>query len=187
MTEEDRWLAAKGGDPDAFGFIFDLHRHRVYRHALHHVASGGDAEDAVAVAFLTLWSKRRSVRLVEGSVLPWLLATTTHAARNLNRSRRRYESLLNRLPRETVSSEDPAEIALAHLDATGRHAELARAIRSLSDADAMLIALIAIEGFSTEQTGAALGISSGAARTRLHRLRRKLAQSLTQGTETVSS
>ncbi|WP_396133584.1 RNA polymerase sigma factor [Arthrobacter sp. 1088] len=45
-----------------------------------------DAEDATAAAFLELWRRREGVRLVDGSILPWLLVTTTNTARNLQRS-----------------------------------------------------------------------------------------------------
>jgi RNA polymerase sigma-70 factor (ECF subfamily) len=186
-TEEEKWIAARGGDPEAFGYIFDLHKDRVYRHALHHLSEHADAEDATAVTFLTLWRKRRTVRVVGGSVLPWLLATTTHNARNLHRTRRRYEALLQRLPHEVATStQDPAEIATAQLDSIARNSALVEAIRSLSDADAMLIALVAIEGYSTDQASAALGISPGAARTRLHRLRRRLAAKLSPSSQGVT-
>ena len=50
-----------------------------------------------------------------------------------------------------------------------------KALRSLSKADAALIALTAFEGFSPAEAGAALGISDGAARTRLHRARARAA------------
>ncbi|NHB83951.1 hypothetical protein G7085_02790 [Tessaracoccus sp. HDW20] len=70
-----------------------------------------DAEDAVAVAFLELWRRRDAVRVVQGSVLPWLLVTATHATRNLSRSSRRYRALLDRLPRP-AEARDVAETYL---------------------------------------------------------------------------
>ena len=88
------WHAALAGDTDAFVAIFDLHHHRVYRHALRMTANVHDAEDITAAAFLELWRRRKSVRMVDGSVLPWLLVTATNLAWNLARGLRRYRALI---------------------------------------------------------------------------------------------
>ncbi|WP_449374720.1 RNA polymerase sigma factor [Arthrobacter psychrolactophilus] len=58
-----------------------------------------EAEDVVATVFLELWRRRVKVRLVDGSILPWLLVTTTNVARNTRRAAFRYRKLLNSLPR----------------------------------------------------------------------------------------
>lgn len=92
--EPAAWAAALGNDSDAFAVIFDLHRDRVYRLSLRMTANVHDAEDVTAAAFLELWRHRRSVRVVEGSVLPWLLVTATNLARNLAHGLRRYRALI---------------------------------------------------------------------------------------------
>ena len=133
-----------------------------------------DAEDVTAAAFLELWRRRKSVRLVNGSVLPWLLVTTTNQARNVARSLRRYRALLASLPRgEDMQS---AEVeTLQRIEVTRISAQLREALQSLNPPDAALIALVAFEHYSNAQAAAALGISEGAARTRLHRARARLA------------
>jgi RNA polymerase sigma-70 factor (ECF subfamily) len=50
-----------------------------------------------------------------------------------------------------------------------------QALSSLSSADAALLALTMFEHYSPAQAAAALGISDGAARTRLHRARTRMA------------
>ena len=104
------WEASLANDANAFVSIFDRHRNRVYRHALRMTANAHDAEDVTAAAFLELWRRRKTVRLVDGSVLPWLLVTTTNQARNVARSLRRYRALLASLPRseDMRSAEDEA-------------------------------------------------------------------------------
>lgn len=77
--EADHWSAAIAGDAQAFAALFDLHRDRVFRYARRLLGDIHDAEDATAGAVLELWRRRTSVRVVEGSVLPWLLVTTTLA------------------------------------------------------------------------------------------------------------
>ena len=57
-----------------------------------------DAEDVAASAFLELFRRRDDVRVVNGSVLPWLLVTASNLARNSARARRRYQEFLARLP-----------------------------------------------------------------------------------------
>ncbi|UOQ57121.1 RNA polymerase sigma factor [Leucobacter allii] len=164
------WRRALEGDGDAFGAIFDAHRDRVFAHCLRALQSFHDAEDATAVAFLELWRKRADARTVDGSILPWLLVTATNTCRNLHRSRRRYQRVLQRLPRsETApSAEDRAELA------SELSPELAVALERLGAADARLFALVALEGYSPAEAAVVLGRSSGAVRTRLHRIRTRL-------------
>lgn len=104
--EATNWAAVLGNDGNTFVAIFDQHRDRVYRHALRMTANVHDAEDVTAGAFLELWRRQKSVRIVDGSVLPWLLVTTT----NLTRDLRRYRALIATLPRADVtrSAEDVA-------------------------------------------------------------------------------
>jgi RNA polymerase sigma-70 factor (ECF subfamily) len=168
------WEASLANDANAFVSIFDRHRNRVYRHALSMTANAHDAEDVTAAAFLELWRRRKTVRLVDGSVLPWLLVTTTNQARNLARSLRRYRALLSSLPRskDMRSAEDEA---LQRIEETRITAQVREALHSLTPSDAALIALTAFEHYSNAEAAAALGISEGAARTRLHRARARMA------------
>lgn len=104
------WDRSLAGDGDAFGVLFDRHRDRVFRHACRLAQTRHDAEDVVAAAFLELWRRRAEVRLVDGSVLPWLLVTSTNLGRNVARGTRRYRQLLERLPR-LLDQPDAAEVA----------------------------------------------------------------------------
>ncbi|WP_277526503.1 sigma factor [Arthrobacter sp. ES3-54] len=70
------WRSSAGTEAAA-GFILRLSRDR------------HDAEDIMATAFLELWRRRDTVRVVEGPVLPWLLVTTANAARNSGRIQQR--------------------------------------------------------------------------------------------------
>lgn len=172
--EQALWERGAAGYGAAFGELFDMHRDRVFRHAYRILQDPHDAEDAAAVAFLELWRRRRQVRLVEGSPLPWLLATTTNVCLNLSRATRRYRDFLTTLPHGThvPSAEDTALHGLA---ADG---DLAAALATLSSAEAELFALVALEGFSVTDAAAAVGVSPAAARTRVHRIRNRLQQHL---------
>jgi RNA polymerase sigma factor (sigma-70 family) len=171
------WTAVLNGNGDAFVAIFDTHRERVYRHALRMTANVHDAEDVTAGAFLELWRRRSAVRVVDGSVLPWLLVTTTNLARNLARSLRRYRALLDSLPR-VENSRSAEDVALEQIEEIRIAEQVRDAVRTLTPSDAGLITLVLFEHYSTAQAANALGITDGAARTRLHRARTRIAVSI---------
>ena len=175
--ESAAWAASLKNDGHAFAVVFDLHRDRVYHHALRMTTNVHDAEDVVAATFLELWRLRTSVRVVDGSVLPWLLVTATNLSRNLTRGIRRYRALIASLPRATEvrSSEDTA---LEKIEELRLAANLREAMSTMSSNDVALIMLTTFEHYSSTQVGAALGISKGASRTRLHRARTRLAVAL---------
>ena len=175
--EAERWAAALAGSGAAFAWLFDRHRNRVYRHALRMLGDVHDAEDVTAGAFLELWRRREAVTLVEGSVLPWLLVTTSNLSRNVARSLRRYRSVLGSLPR-SETSRGAGEVAEERLEMASGERRVREALRTLSAPDAALIAMTAFEGYSPREAASALGISEGAARTRLHRARARVASVL---------
>ncbi len=131
--EPQLWPLARDGDAQSFAAVFDLHRDRVFRHALRLLGSWLDAEDVAASAFLELFRRRDSVRVVGGSVLPWLLVTTANLSRNAARARRRHRDFLARLPRggEPASADEPRTLDL--------DPDLARALRSLPEQDMALL------------------------------------------------
>jgi RNA polymerase sigma-70 factor (ECF subfamily) len=136
-----------------------------------------DAEDVTAAAFLELWRRRKSVRVVDDSVLPWLLVTTTNLSRNLTRGLRRHRTFIASLPR-AVEGRSAEDLAVEHIEVLQRAAQIREALSTLTPADSALIALTTFENFSSAQVAVALGISEGAARTRLHRARARVATAL---------
>ncbi|MEJ5946975.1 sigma-70 family RNA polymerase sigma factor [Pseudokineococcus basanitobsidens] len=172
-SDEAWWSAGLRGDADAVGRLFDRHHARVHRHACRLLTSSADAEDVTAAAFFELWRRRRDVRLVNDSVLPWLLVTTTNLARNSARGTRRYRALLERLPRQHHSADAADEVLAGVVDA-----DVAAALRALRPVDAQLLALVVLEGLPVADAAAAAGLTTGAAKTRLHRARARLRASL---------
>ena len=166
-TEADLWERARRDDGDAFAVLFDRHRARVYHRALGLLADPHDAEDVAAAAFFELWRKRRTVRIVQGSVLPWLLVTTVNLARNTQRSSARYQKVLRTMPRSAdAAPPDPQLIET--------RTRLASSLRQLTSVDAALFVLTAIEDLPIAEAAAAVGVKPSAARMRLHRVRTRL-------------
>ena len=171
-SESALWAVALQADEHAFAGVFDLHRDRVFRHAIRLAETRADAEDVVAMAFTDLWRRRDAVRVVDGSVLPWLLVTATNHARNTGRGGRRYRTMLLGLPHSV--EEDAGTVAVDRIEAGERRRALRAALAKLSDTDATLLTLTALEGVATADAAAAVGVTPAAARTRLTRSRRRL-------------
>ncbi len=173
LHDPELWYRVLDGDGRAFGTIYDRHRDRVFRHLRWLGSANTDAEDLTATVFLELWRLRARVNIVDASLLPWLLATATNVMRNANRARRRYRALLASLPpgRDAM---DASVIAEDRLEVERRARSLAAAAKRLSVADQQLLFLTAFEGLSLDQVSQMLGISYGAAKTRLSRARSRL-------------
>lgn len=182
--EDETWQRAVAGDGPAFGAVFDAHHQRVYRHARRLLPGVHDAEDVVAAAFLELWRRRRKVRVVNGSVLPWLLVTTTNLALNHGRGMRRHRAFIERLPR-SLESPEQTEPASRRID-LGIDPVLLADIRHLRPIDQQLLALVALEGYRLAEAAEALGMSEHATRSRWQRIRRRLATDHTTTTSAVA-
>jgi RNA polymerase sigma-70 factor (ECF subfamily) len=187
QDDASHWVNVLGGDAASFGVLFDRHGDRVFRHAMYQLGNREDAEDAVASAFLELWRLRSRVRVFNGSILPWLLVTTTNLSRNLSRARRRYRELLTRLPRESQSPADTEELVQRRLDAQHDLSAAAPALARLRATDRALLTLTTVEELPIADVAVALGISEGAARVRLHRVKSRLRDQVSAARNEVDS
>lgn len=174
--EEGLWHRSLLGQGDAFGALYDRHRDRVYRHAYRLCGNHHDAEDIMAASFLELWRRRKHVRVVEGSILPWLLVTTTNMARNRARAALRYQRLLNALPR-TLESTDPAGDPYRRYQ-NQLDQNLARALATLKAEDLHLVSLVVFEEHTIAAAATVLSLTPAAAKSRMHRARQRLRAAL---------
>lgn len=177
LDEAEVWAAARAGDSASFASIFDRHRDRVFGQALRLIRDPHDAEDVTALVFLEAWRKRAAVRVVEGSVIAWLLVTTNNVVRNFERSKRRYRAALSRLPQPSPRDDQPdhAESVGDRIDQEARSARLRESFVRLSKPDQDVITLCVIEGLTQRQAAEALGVPEGTVKSRLSRAKKKLA------------
>lgn len=168
--EPDVGLLARAaeGDREAFAALYDRHVRAVFWQA-HRVVRDPDlAEDVAQETFVVAWRRVRSIRVVDASVLPWLLVTARQCALNAARkaARRRSHELDEAIP-SPVDVEAAVESELALV-------EIGAAVAALGEADQRLYALC-VEGDHTYQQAAReLGVSHAVVRNRLHRLRSRL-------------
>lgn len=141
--DEGLWVQSLLGQGEAFGALYDRHRDRVFRHAYRLSGNHHDAEDIMAASFLELWRRRKHVRVVEGSILPWLLVTTTNMARNRARAALRYQRLLNALPRNQETGDLTADPYGSYQDQLDQ--DIAAALKTLTAEDLHLVSLIVFE------------------------------------------
>ncbi|WP_181059753.1 RNA polymerase sigma factor [Pseudoclavibacter sp. AY1H1] len=171
------WLEAISGTERSFAVLYDRHRERVFRSAYRKLGAVADAEDVVAMVFLEAWRLRRKVRIVDGSVLPWLLAVTTNTSLNFTRAQRRYRRMLDTLP-PSLDEADHAASVEQLVDGEKRTESLRRALRKLSSGDRAVVDMCLIEELPQSVVARALDIPEGTVKSRLHRARRQLAREL---------
>jgi RNA polymerase sigma factor (sigma-70 family) len=171
-TDEQLLQRSGDGEPRQFAVLWDRHSPRVYRHLVAATRDVFSAEDLTAGAFLELWRRRSRVRFVDGSALPWLLVTASNLAANSKRAARRHRALLAKLPRssEIVSPSGIGE---------GIHDERIDVVndvmQTVNAKDRNLLVLTVLEGFSVREAAQIVGVTEGAAKMRLHRLRGRIA------------
>jgi RNA polymerase sigma-70 factor (ECF subfamily) len=169
--------AANRGDGQSFGRLYDRHRDRVFRHVLRLSDSLADAEDLVALVFAEAWRKRDTIRVVNDTILPWLLVTANNLARNSARARRRYQSFLAKIP-HPPHEPDHADAVIDRLAKRVQHAAMRSAFERLSIRDREILALCVLEELSTADAALALGIPPGTVKSRLSRAKTRLAASV---------
>jgi RNA polymerase sigma-70 factor (ECF subfamily) len=129
-----------------------------------------DVDDVAASVFEVAWRKRSQVVL--GEELPWLYRIAAFEVLNL---RRRQNSVANFLKLQKTVETAPSPEALAILDF-----DLAQAWKTLSPAEAEILALVAFEDLSVADAAKAAAITPNAASLRLLKARKKIETALAE-------
>jgi RNA polymerase sigma-70 factor (ECF subfamily) len=170
--------AAAAGDDAALTALVEAYHERVYRFGLRVCRNAADADDAVQEAFLKL--ARRPDVMARSGALYWLFRVVKTICllplRPLfllwpRRTVPLYEATETQLQSSVL---DPEE-ALARWELVQAvHAAIARLDRPYRE----VLILRDIEGLSGEETAGALGLELNAMKTRLHRARTQLRDTL---------
>ncbi len=174
MSTDSDIIERSLAEPEAFSEIFERHVRPIGGYVRRRV--GADAvDDALSETFLVAFRRRASFDLAVDSALPWLLGIATRVVK----SHRAAEA---RQWRSFEASAGAAEhIAPVHdvsderLDADTALTALAPRIAALAARDRDTLLLYAWADLTYEQIGEALGVPVGTVRSRLNRVRRKLA------------
>ncbi len=173
-SDQDLWShAANDGSGEAFGELFERHADRVYAHCFSRTGSWSMAEDLTSVVFLEAWRRRSEVRFSGDSALPWLLGVANNATRNAQRSLRRHNLLLAKLPPPGEEADIAADAA-ARVDQERLAQHLLCAMGGLRQAEKEVLALCDWAGLSYAEAAVAIGVPEGTVRSRLFRARQHL-------------
>jgi RNA polymerase sigma-70 factor (ECF subfamily) len=162
----------RAGSEEALDQITRCYSERLLEAGRRHCRTAEEAEDAVQDALVSASSELVSLRddtALEG----WLIRVVASACRRIGRGRKNNPSL-HEPERELVAPNDPEQ------DAARRElAELLdQLLLELSPEDRTIVLLSQLEDFSAAEIGSELGLSAGAVRTRLSRLRNRLLPAL---------
>jgi RNA polymerase sigma-70 factor, ECF subfamily len=154
-----------GGFPDAF----DRYAPAILGYARRRLDSREAGWDVVSDTFTSAW-RHWDRRPGPDELLPWLYAIAGNSVRDHRRSAERRRRLLARLAavRRNSHAADPAEGVVLG-------GSIGDALSRLPEADREVLRLVAWEGQTDARAlGLVLGVSPAAARSRVHRARRRL-------------
>jgi len=167
--------AAIGCDPEAFEVFYREHVEAVQRFVARRVGTPETAADLTADVFLAAIQAAASYDPARGTARSWLFGIARHqivdSFRAAAKDTRTQMALIGS---ELVHSDDLQRIH-ERLDAEAASRELYARLGSIPDPERAVLELVALDDLSLVEAAAALGISTVAARVRLHRARRRFA------------
>jgi len=174
VSDQELWSqAANEYAGEAFAELFERHADRVYAHCFSRTGSWSMAEDLTSAVFLEAWRRRREVRFHTDSALPWLLGVANNATRNAQRTLRRHNLLLAKLPPPDEEADIAADAA-ARIDQERLAQHLLCAMGGLRPSEREVLALCDWAGLSYSEAAVAMGVPEGTVRSRLSRARQRL-------------
>jgi RNA polymerase sigma-70 factor (ECF subfamily) len=152
-----------------FRRLYADHGREILAYALRRVSDPEDAADVVAETFLVAW--RRAVDVPPGEQARlWLYGVARRTLANQRRGERRRERLTERLRADLAPAlAEPPELP---------GSDVLAALERLGPDDREVLRLSTWEELSPSEAATVLGISAVAARSRLHRARRRLRRAL---------
>lgn len=171
---DDRALlhAATRGDQEAFRQLYQRHVRPVYWLAHTLLRQAADAEDLTQEVFFIAWNKRGQINIVGISLLPWLLTTCRLQAMNRIRLAQRRATDIDQFAVEAAvhtgldtESQVEQRAVMAAIDGI---------VAQLAPLDQEIYRACLLEGHTYEAAAKALGVSQGAVRNRLARIRVRL-------------
>jgi len=184
LTDEEIVRRVRAGDRALFEILMRRHNQRVYRVARAVVNDEGEVEDVMQQAYINAFTHLHQFQ-ERARFSTWLTRITLNEAFG-RRRRLRAESTIS-LP---SSADEPAGVSMERITAPQPDPErqayagelrqaLETAIDALPEHYRLVFMLRDVEGLSTSEAGAGLGLGDEAVKTRLHRARAMIRRTLT--------
>ncbi len=168
---------ARQGDNGALGALLSQHRSRMHSLALRICRSAADAEDAVQEASIAVLHKLSQHR-EDASFASWVHRVTLNAALLVLRQRRRQAARSLTDTSDPQTPVDPAALPDELCEQRRQLRSLHRAAQELSPTLLLTLELRELNGMDGAQVAKHLGVSLEVVKTRVHRARAALQQSL---------
>jgi RNA polymerase sigma-70 factor (ECF subfamily) len=166
-------LVALARDVAAFEAFYDRYFERVTAFAARRCSSAEDVADVVAQTFVQLLGTAERYDPGRGQPDAFLFGIAANVVRELHRTGARRRALVSKLTGRDLLDGDDVERIEAAIDAARTAGALSNALGSVPPGEREVLLLVA-DGRTPGQAADELGISPGAAWTRLSRARRRL-------------
>ena len=169
-------IARSLDSPGAFAGVFERHHAAIHRYLARRL--GADlADELAAETFAVAFAKRGRFDLDVADARPWLFGIATKLAHH---HWRREERELRAYARTGLDPAAPApdDAVVTRADSAGACRALAAALAGLTAKERDVLLLYAWEQLTQPEIATALAISPGTVKSRLHRARTRLRQSL---------
>ena len=178
LSEAQAIDRAKQGDAEAFEFLYNLHKRRVYSLCLRMTANTAEAEDLTQEAFLQLFRKIGTFR-GESAFSTWLHRMAVNVVlMHLRKKGLPVVSLEEATegdedtPKKDFGADDPV------LSGSVDRLRLQNAVEQLPPGYRSIFVLHDIEGYEHNEIAALVGCSIGNSKSQLHKARMKLREFL---------
>lgn len=159
----------RSGESEALDRLTRCYGARLMQAGLRYCRTSADAEDAVQETWLVAQEKLGEFR-DEGSLEGWLVRIVAYSCRRMMRGRKNDPALHS--SEEEPAGEDMSPLDSACYGEAGRI--LSAEMLSLSPSDRSILLLVESEGWKSVEVAAELGLTEGAVRTRLSRMKKRM-------------
>ncbi|MBN8729265.1 MAG: sigma-70 family RNA polymerase sigma factor [Acidobacteria bacterium] len=163
----------RSGDEACWRELYRRHQDRLYRYALRMTGSAATASDITQETFVAFLEQAHRYDPAQAPLGAWLLGIARNRVRKSFTATAAWEPLEDAPPPEA-----PGHDPLTSLTHAEQLAAVRVAVDALPPAFREVVVLIEFEEMSYEETAAVLGVPAGTVRSRLHRARALLQQSL---------
>lgn len=178
-------IRASVRDPRRFGEIFDRYADDILRYVSARLGSDL-ADDVTAETFLAAFRGRGTYDASRPNARPWLYGIAIRQIGKHARAERRYRQALGRVQAELVVDDFGDRVA-DQVTAEQLRPQLSAVLSRLSRQDRELLLLVAWTDLTYEESAQALGVSTSAVRSRLHRIRVRTRQALGETNPSLAS
>ena len=177
MTTDDAIDAAlvervRAGDVDAYDELVKRHLRRAHAVAFRLLGHREDAEDLVQDAFIQALDKIDSFDTAR-PFAPWFFRILTN--RGLNARQSRALRTVSEIPADSASHGESPETSAERGELRSR---LREAVAALPERQQLIVQLFEIDGWTSSEIAATLGIADGTVRWHVHETRRMLRDAL---------